>query len=79
MDNEILSKLKGIIAEQFGVDESEVTEATNFESDLSADSLDIVELTMSLEDEFGLGELEDEALENLRTVGDVVSLISSKQ
>lgn len=79
MDNEILSKLKGIIAEQFGVDESEVTESTNFESDLSADSLDIVELTMSLEDEFGLGELEDEALENLRTVGDVVSLISSKQ
>ena len=59
MDNEILSKLKGIIAEQFGVD--------------------VVELTMSLEDEFGLGELEDEALENLRTVGDVVSLISSKQ
>lgn len=79
MDNEIMNKLKGIIAEQFGVDEDEITEATNFESDLSADSLDIVELTMSLEDEFGLGELEDEALENLRTVGDVVSLISSKQ
>lgn len=76
---EIFEKVREIIADQFGVDTEEITASTSFEENLSADSLDIVELTMSLEDEFGLGELEDEALENLRTVGDVVNLIASKQ
>ncbi len=79
MDSNILDRVREIVAEQFGVDESEIDESTSFEKDLSADSLDIVELTMALEDEFDLGELEDEAMENLRTIGDVVSLISSKQ
>ncbi len=79
MDMEIFEKIRGIVAEQFGVDPDEITPITSFEDNLSADSLDVVELTMSLEEEFDLGELEDEALENLRTVGDVVNLIASKQ
>ncbi len=79
MDTEIFEKIRVIVAEQFGVDPEKITPATNFEDNLSADSLDLVDLTMSLEAEFDLGDLEDEALENLRTVGDVVNLIASKQ
>jgi len=74
----IFERVAKLIAEQFGVDESSITMKTSFEEDLGADSLDIVELTMMIEEEFDLGEIADEDLEGLNTVGDVVELISSR-
>lgn len=74
----IMEKLKAIISEQFGVDEDEITAATAFMEDLGADSLDLVELIMSVEEEFELGEIEDGAMESIKTVGDVARFISTK-
>jgi len=67
-----------MISEQFGVDVSTITMDTLFEEDLSADSLDIVELTMALEEEFEIGEMQDEDLTNLRSVGDIVNYIQTR-
>ncbi len=75
---EIFEKIAAIIADQFGVDEDTITRETSFEEDLGADSLDIVELTMSIEEEFDVGEIEEGDLENIRTVGSVVDMISAK-
>lgn len=74
----VFEKLSEIIAEQFGVDASEITEETSFVEDLGADSLDLVELIMSVEEAFELGEVEDNTLENVKTVGDVVSFIKDR-
>ncbi len=74
----IFDKLKEMIAEQFTVDAESITMDTSFVDDLGADSLDIVELTMALEEEFDLPEMEDEELKGLVTVGDVVKFIASK-
>jgi len=74
----VFEKVAKMLAEQFGVDENTITMKTSFEEDLGADSLDIVELTMMLEEEFDLGEIEDGDLEGLKTVGDVVELITSR-
>lgn len=74
----IFEKICAIISEQFSVDEKEITMTTSFKEDLGADSLDIVELIMALEEEFDLSELGDEDLEKLQTVGDAVSFITSK-
>lgn len=63
-----------LIAEQFNVDEESITLETSFKDDLNADSLDLVELIMALEDEFGL-EVEDEEVENIKTVGDAKDYI----
>ena len=63
----IYDRLKGIVTEQLGVDEEEVTPEASFVDDLNADSLDLVELIMSLEEEFGL-EISDEDAEKIRTV-----------
>lgn len=63
-----------LIAEQFNVDEEGITLETSFKDDLNADSLDLVELIMALEDEFGL-EVEDEEVENIKTVGDAKEYI----
>ena len=71
---EIMAKLKPVIAEQLGVDESEVTETASFTEDLNADSLDLVELIMSLEEQFGL-QISDEDAEKLTTVGEAVEYI----
>lgn len=71
---EIMGKLKPVIAEQLGVDESEVTETASFTEDLNADSLDLVELIMSLEEQFGL-QISDEDAEKLTTVGEAVEYI----
>ena len=67
-------KIKSIIVEQLGVDESEVTMEAHFIDDLGADSLDTVELVMALEEEFGI-EISDEDAEKIQTVGDVVKYI----
>ena len=75
---EIFEKVAAIIADQLGVDPSTITRETSFEEDLGADSLDIVEISMSLEEAFDVSEFEDEDMENIRTVGSVVDLISAK-
>jgi acyl carrier protein len=72
--DEIMAKLKPVIAEQLGVDEGEVTDTASFTEDLNADSLDLVELIMSLEEQFGL-QISDEDAEKLTTVGEAVEYI----
>lgn len=67
-------KIKGIIAEQLGVEEGEVTMESSFIEDLGADSLDIVELVMALEEEFDIV-IPDEDAEKIRTVGEAVRYI----
>ena len=69
-----LEKIKAIIVEQLGVDETEVTPEAHFIDDLGADSLDTVELVMALEEEFGI-EISDEDAEKIQTVGDVAKYI----
>ncbi len=69
-----MEKIKAIIVEQLGVDESEVTPEAHFIDDLGADSLDTVELVMALEEEFGI-EISDEDAEKIQTVGDVAKYI----
>lgn len=72
---DFFAKVKGLISEQLGVDESEMTKDTSFE-ELNADSLDIVELVMAIEEEFKL-EISDEEVEKIKTVGDVVRYIEA--
>lgn len=74
---EIFDRVKEIIVDQLGVDEEEVTPEASFVDDLGADSLDIVELVMALEEEFDL-EIPDEDAEKIRTVGDAVEYIKEK-
>ncbi|MGI6552216.1 MAG: acyl carrier protein [Clostridia bacterium] len=72
----VFSKIREIVVDQLGVEEDEVTLETSFE-DLNADSLDIVELIMALEEEFGI-EIPDEDAEKLTTVGAAVDYIKEK-
>ncbi len=74
MNQEIFEKVKGIVVEQLEVAEDTVTPEASFANDLSADSLDTVELVMALEEEFDI-EIPDEAAENIGTVGDAVAYI----
>ena len=71
------SKIKNIVVEQLGVEADKVKLEASFIDDLGADSLDIVELVMAMEEEFDM-EIPDEAAEKLRTVGDVVKYLQSK-
>jgi acyl carrier protein len=73
---ELLEKVKAVIVDQLNVEEADVVEDASFVDDLGADSLDIVELVMALEEEFGIS-IPDEDAENIKTVGDAVSYISS--
>jgi acyl carrier protein len=72
--DELFEKIKGVIVEQLGVDEDDVAEEASFVDDLGADSLDIVELVMALEEEFGVS-IPDEQAEKIKTVGDAVDFI----
>lgn len=70
-------KVVGIIAELLGVEESEVTMESRFREDLEADSLDLVELIMRFEEEFG-GEISDEDAQSITTVGEAIAYINEK-
>ena len=69
-----LERLQGIVSERLGVDSDQVVESAEFIGDLNADSLDLVEVIMAMEQEFDL-EIKDEDAENIRTVGDAVKYI----
>ncbi|WMJ86349.1 acyl carrier protein [Anaerocolumna sp. MB42-C2] len=73
----MLENLKEIIAEQLNVDESEITESASFKDDLGADSLDLFELVMALEEKFDV-EIPSEDLNNLATVEDVMNYLKEK-
>ncbi len=73
----MLEKLKAIIEEKLNAEGVEITEATDFKEDLNADSLDLFELVMALEEEFGT-EISSEDLEKLATVGDVMEYLAGK-
>ncbi|MCI8478238.1 MAG: acyl carrier protein [Oscillospiraceae bacterium] len=73
----IFEKLAALLAEQFSVEADSITMETTFE-DLGADSLDIVELSMALEEEFGVEELAEEELSNISTVADLVRYLNRK-
>ena len=77
-DGTTFERLKKIIVEQLGVDEEEVTPQASFVEDLNADSLDRVELIMSLEEEFGM-EISDEEAEKIQKVSDAVEFIEEHQ
>ena len=68
-------KIRDIIAEKMDLDPSEITEESSFKDDLGADSLDLLELVMALEEEFGI-EIPTEDLEQIATVGDVIKYIN---
>ena len=73
----VFEKVKKIISEQLEVDQSIINEGSSITGDLGADSLDLVDLAMSIEDEFDI-ELSDEALEKIKTISDLVSYIEDK-
>ena len=73
----MLEKVIAVIEEKLNADGVEITEATSFKEDLEADSLDLFEMVMALEDEFGI-EIPSEDLEQLTTVGDVLAYLKSK-
>ena len=72
----MLEQIKTMIAENLGVNEDAITEGATFKEDLGADSLDLFELAMALEDEFGI-EIPTDDLEQIATVGDVVEYINA--
>jgi acyl carrier protein len=71
----VLEKIKALLADQFDVDADSITADTDLVDDLGADSLDLVDMLMSLEDEFNIGEVPDEMVEKIRTVGQLVTYI----
>lgn len=77
-EEEIFNKIKTLIADNFDVDQDKITENTNFTNDLDADSIDLVEFILQLEDEFG-SEIPDDEAEKIKTVGDAVLYIKSHQ
>jgi len=73
----IEERVKKIVAEQLGVDESEVEPKASYTDDLGADSLDLVELIMAMEEEFGI-KIEDEEAEQIKTVQDTIDFIKNR-
>ena len=75
---EIYDQIKAVLVEQLGADESQITEEASFQDDLDADSLDLVELIMELEDQFGV-KISDEDAQGIQTVGQAVDYINAHQ
>ena len=75
---EIFKTMQDLIAEQFALDAEEITMDSSFVDDLGADSVDLVELVMAIEEEFDVGEIQEDELPALRTVGDAVRYIAGK-
>ncbi len=78
MIKDVSSKVKKMVADHLGIDESKVMDEANFIDDLGADSLDTVELVMAFEEEFG-SEISDSEAEKILTVGDAIKFIENKQ
>ncbi len=74
---DIFETVKSVVAEQLGIDEDSITMESSFNDDLEADSLDVVELMMALEDEFKI-EISDEEAGKISTIGDIVEYIKDK-
>jgi acyl carrier protein len=75
---EVFERVKEVLTEQLGVDDDQITEEASFQDDLDADSLDLVELIMELEDQFGIYLSEDDA-QKITSVGQAVDYVSSHQ
>jgi acyl carrier protein len=75
--NEIEAKVRKVLAEQLAVDENQVTPQAKFAEDLNADSLDLTEAVLALEDEMGI-EIPEEEMEKVKTVGQAIDLVASK-
>ena len=75
---EIFKTMQDLIVEQFAIDTDEISMDSSFVDDLGADSVDLVELVMAMEEEFDIGEIDEEDLAGLKTVGDCVRYLSSK-
>ena len=75
---DVFERMQRIIADQFSVEPDEITLETAFEAVLGADSVDLVELVMSMEEAFDIGEVQEDELSTLSTVGDCVNFLSSK-
>ncbi|MBQ1675134.1 MAG: acyl carrier protein [Oscillospiraceae bacterium] len=75
---EIFKTMQGLIAEQFAMETDEITMDSSFVDDLGADSVDLVELVMAMEEEFDIGEIQEDELSALKTVGDCVRYLSGK-
>jgi acyl carrier protein len=77
MNEEMFSRIRDIIVEQLGVDPDKIEMGSRFKEDLEADSLDLVELIMAFEDEFG-GEISDEEAQQIKTVGQAVNYLGKR-
>ena len=76
--DEIFKTMQDLIAEQFAIDADEIGMDSSFVDDLGADSVDLVELVMAMEEEFDVGEIDEEDLTGLKTVGDCVRYLYNK-